>query len=413
MTAENTQKQNPEIRNVNNQVSQEEMYLDPDLKFIEEVSHLGGEAFKKCYQCATCSATCPISPDDNPFPRKEMVWAMWGMKDQLLKDPDVWLCHQCNDCSAMCPREGNPGDILASIRAMAYRHFAFPRFMGNFLFDKKFLPLIFAVPTVILLIVLGVSGHLNIPDGEIVYSKFFPHHYLDPLFIIFALLAVAGAVVGGIRFWNALKEGPRKPLKNGGPGIASGLTETIRQIVTHNQFKECDKANPRYYSHLLTFYGFVALFITTTAVFFGIYFFGLELPLSLIHPVKILGNLGAIAFLIGTAMMLYYRYTDTEKSGLSSYNDWLFIWIMFGLALSGILTQVFRLIDIAAIAYPIYFIHLVLILCLIAYFPYSKFGHILYRTLAILYYKSYCEVTGAEKKEETEEEMPVAAKEAA
>ncbi|RJP27030.1 MAG: hypothetical protein C4527_13985 [Candidatus Omnitrophota bacterium] len=379
------------------------MTLDPDLEFIEEVSRLGGETFKKCYQCATCSATCPISPDDNPFPRKEMVWAMWGLKDLLLKDPDVWLCHQCNDCSAICPREGNPGDILASIRAYAYKHYAFPGFMGRLLFEKKFLPLVFGIPFVILLFVLEITGNLKIPEGEIVYSKFFPHYLLDPLFIFFALFATVGAVMGGWKFWNALKAGPRQPLAEGGMGVVPGLIAAVKEIGVHSQFNECEKANPRYYSHLLTFYGFLALFITTTAVFFGIYIFGLNLPMSLVHPIKILGNAGAIAFLLGTGLMLYHRFTDEEKSGKSKYNDWLFIAIMFGLAVSGILTEVFRLANIPGVAYPVYFVHLVLILCMIGYFPYSKFAHLLYRTIAIFYYKSCCVSVAVEEKKDAEE----------
>jgi quinone-modifying oxidoreductase subunit QmoC len=53
-------------------------FVDPDLTFIEELASFGAKTFKKCYQCATCSASCSISPDENPFPRKEMLWAKCG-----------------------------------------------------------------------------------------------------------------------------------------------------------------------------------------------------------------------------------------------------------------------------------------------------------------------------------------------
>ena len=63
----------------------------------------------------------PMSPADNPYPRKEMVWAQWGLKDKLVNDIDIWLCHNCGTCSELCPRGAKPGDLLAALRNMTYR----------------------------------------------------------------------------------------------------------------------------------------------------------------------------------------------------------------------------------------------------------------------------------------------------
>ena len=69
--------------------------IEPDLDFIKKIGALGGEDLKKCYQCATCSVACAISPDTKPFPRKEMIAASWGLKDKLVGNSDIWLCHNC------------------------------------------------------------------------------------------------------------------------------------------------------------------------------------------------------------------------------------------------------------------------------------------------------------------------------
>ena len=97
---------------------------------------------KQCMQCSTCSVTCQISPDSNPFPRKEMLWAGWGLRDRLVKNPDIWLCHQCSDCTAKCPRDAKPGEVLGAVRRTAYKHFSWPGFMGAFFSDTKFLPVV-------------------------------------------------------------------------------------------------------------------------------------------------------------------------------------------------------------------------------------------------------------------------------
>ena len=102
------------------------MQINPDLQFIKYLKGAGGDTLKKCYQCATCSVVCPLSSDNKPFPRKEMIWAQWGLKDKLVADPDVFLCHQCGDCTAYCPRGAKPGDVLGAIRAYAYTHYGFP-----------------------------------------------------------------------------------------------------------------------------------------------------------------------------------------------------------------------------------------------------------------------------------------------
>lgn len=374
----------------------EPLKVEPDLAFIEEMSELGGESFKQCFQCATCSGTCPISPDKDPFPRKEMVWAVWGLKEKLIKDPDIWLCHQCNDCSIMCPRGGNPGDVLAAARHEAYQYYAVPGFLGKALASPKALPLLLLVPVLILGVALAlVTGFQISPPAEgepFKFADFFPTTtLLDPIFVLTAVVAIALFLTGLVRFWRDISE-ETKPIR----GFVSSAMLAIGEILSHSRFNECDQAKPRYLGHMLTFYGFIALFITTTLVFIGYYlhhfqvgpgFAQISLPMPLYHPVKILGNVGAVLFFVGLVMLMYTRATDEEKAGRSNYQDWLFLVVLITIGVTGILTQLFRLGGVIGLACVIYFVHLVFVWFLIAYLPYSKFAHLAYRFLAITHAK--------------------------
>jgi len=137
---------------------------EPDLKFIREVKKLGGETLKKCYQCATCSVVCNLSPEDNPFPRKEMILTQWGQTERLVKDADIWLCYQCNDCSVHCPRGAKPGDVLSAVRSYIYKQLAFPSFMGKALASPAALPLLLLAP--VLLLLVCIYGFAPSTNGE-------------------------------------------------------------------------------------------------------------------------------------------------------------------------------------------------------------------------------------------------------
>jgi quinone-modifying oxidoreductase subunit QmoC len=108
--------------------------------------------------------------------------------------------------------------------------------------------------------------------------------------------------------------------------------------------------------------------------------------MPLLNPVKMFANLSALALFVGLTLVIYNRLTNKEASR-GTYYDWALILAIYAIAISGILTQVARLADIATLAYPLYFIHLVFVFYLIAYLPYSKLAHLLYRTTAMVYEK--------------------------
>jgi quinone-modifying oxidoreductase subunit QmoC len=62
--------------------------------------------------------------------------------------------------------------------------------------------------------------------------------------------------------------------------------------------------------------------------------------------------------------------------------------MIFIVALTGMLTFVFRILNYPYLAYPTYFVHLVVVFFLLWYAPYSKFAHMFYRALALIWAKN-------------------------
>ncbi len=359
--------------------------IKPDSNFTREVIGLGGESLKKCFQCSTCSVVCTLSPEENPFPRKEMLWAQWGLKDRLLGDPDIWLCYQCNDCTVHCPRDAGPGNVLAALRNYSFGHYVNPAFLGKAFRNIKYLPLLLLFPVALFLIMLGAMGYLTIPEGEIVFAKFVPHIIVDPVFLVLTGLVFIVVAVSLSRFWKGLRAGTDSADLSIIDALKRSALSKLIELLLHKKFYECGSARIRMLSHMSIFYGCLAFLLVTAAVFIGTYAFGIETPLSSYNPLKIIANLGAIAVIFGCLLAIFRRLRGGKDVGNSSYLDWNLIILILTVTVLGVLTEVFRLAELATAAYVLYFIHLVSVFFGIAYFPYSKLAHLMYRSLAIMY----------------------------
>jgi quinone-modifying oxidoreductase, subunit QmoC len=367
-----------------------EFVAEPDLRFARDLIDAGAGDLKKCYQCATCSVACRIAPDNNPYPRKEMIWAQWGLKDRLLNDPDVWLCHHCNDCSTQCPRGANPGDVMKAVRKMLIQRYSRPSFLGKLVGTSSLMVVALAVPIIVVLALVYLNQGFSFPR-PINYGEFIDYVYIQVVFTAALLFAVISLVLSLKTYWGRLQSssvievGPsRKP-------FIPSLIESLSEILPHTTFKECEANNLRYAAHLLTFWGMIGLFVTTAIVAFNIDILHIAPPSRGgpgTVPIKILGNVSAVAFVLGLGIMLVRRLTAPDQTGGSSYFDWFFLFTIFGTGATGLLTELARYAGSVGGTYILYTVHLMFVLSLFLYLPFSKFAHLGYRTIAIAWAKS-------------------------
>jgi len=355
------------------------LQIKPNLEFKKELKKLSNSSLNECIQCGTCSVVCSLASDEKPFPRKEMIWAGWGIKEKLIGNPDIFLCHQCGDCSTHCPRDVKPADVFSAVRQITYKHYAKPKFFGKLLSKPALLPIAILIPVFVIACILLLAGTLSVPEGEVNYSKFFPHAWLNSSFTIITFLFYGLAFLGFKKFWNDIKR--FNPEYNSKINFINTFWKAKNEILFHTKFSSCSTQKSRKISHLLVFYGFALLIIVTL---FAIYAaLTHSYPLGFYNPFKIIGNIAGLMLLVGLSIMIFNRLTNKEF-GNSNYTDWLFLISLLLLTISGGIVELARFQN-WNLAYHIYFAHLVYVWFVIMYLPYSKFGHLIYRTIALTY----------------------------
>jgi len=92
-----------------------------DFDFINElISRTGGIGVLKCMSCGICSASCIIRKFDEDFnPRKIIIKAILGGKEEILKDEKIWFCATCGLCSERCAKNAKPEEVIIAITNIA------------------------------------------------------------------------------------------------------------------------------------------------------------------------------------------------------------------------------------------------------------------------------------------------------
>lgn len=338
-----------------------------------------------------------------------MILAQWGLKDKLVGDPNVMLCHQCGDCTTYCPRGAKPGDVLGAIRAYAYKYFGWPKGLASLASSGKNLPLLIGIPAVIIFVVWIISGGMHLPAAEDFarygYGHFFGHwdfhllaknvFFIDLIILPTVALALYAAYKGVSAMWKLMAENSGvgealyKPSVN--QFIKEFLWPSVVEIVKHDRFKKCTANADRLKGHLPLLLSFIGLFIVTAYSAFtqdvlGIVWPELHGPMSMWNPVKILANVSAIALIVGIGILWGNRSRkEAEGQASRTFYDWFLIWMIMGVGITGLAAELFRLINVVAVGYVLYYLHLVSVMMLFLYMPYTKFAHLVYRTFAMAF----------------------------
>lgn len=100
--------------------------MDPTFKY--EVSAIpGAENVMVCFQCGTCTASCPIARFTASYrPNKLIHMIQLGLRDRVLAKEDIWLCTTCFTCIDRCPQDVGFANIIRAIRNLSVQERGMP-----------------------------------------------------------------------------------------------------------------------------------------------------------------------------------------------------------------------------------------------------------------------------------------------
>lgn len=363
----------------------ESVVVQPDSALIRDVIAFGGD-FKICQHCATCTATCELSTDGHPIPRRQMLLAQWGLKEELMADPGPWLCFYCGECSKVCTRKANPGETMMALRR--YLTAAYDWTGLSMLMYRSALWEVGILALVAMLVVAMFTVPANFGFGllsqhpeaysTVMLDRFAPKEIVHLGDTIMAALLSFFLLTNAARMFVALTRRAGLPVSL----YLKRLPYLAVQGVTQKRWRDCKDAQAlaNWRRHLLLVTGYATMF--TLVVPFLPWF---QIEDHSFHWTSILGYYATAVLLIATVSMIGDRIRkSTEMHRFSHLSDWLFPILLFLTALSGILANVFRLMDLAMATYMTYMIHLAIAVpMLVVEVPFGKWAHLLYRPLAL------------------------------
>jgi heterodisulfide reductase subunit C len=91
-----------------------------EMAFLHEVEQRAGQALAACYQCAKCTAGCPVISEMDYPPHQIIRAIQLGMQERVLSSRTIWLCAACETCSTRCPQDVDLPAIMDALRQVAY-----------------------------------------------------------------------------------------------------------------------------------------------------------------------------------------------------------------------------------------------------------------------------------------------------
>jgi len=352
---------------------------------IKDLKKFGVGDWNACFHCGNCTAMCPLTEEGFLFPRKGIRAMQMGLKDKLGGYVEPWLCYYCGECSETCPRDANPGELMMSLRRFLTSIYDWTGISGK-LYKSKAMHI--AVMVVLFFAIMAsffIFADFSIPaeNGVVKINEFAPAgfiHLADTIFLGF---------IGFFLLTNIFNMYYKVIIKDKSVKIPIWLY--IKEIgaafvnfLTQLKFSKCDRKKTYWFSHWLIMSSYIIMFVFII-VFLEWFQTDTVHPIS--HPQRWLGYYVTFGLIFATVYYFIGRIKKKEEIfKFSHHSDWIFIFLLFMIALTGIFIHIFRLSGMAQATYFMYALHLAFeVPMVVTFVAFSKWSHIAYRPFAIYF----------------------------
>lgn len=368
------------------------MSIRIDTSLLDEIKKYGDVNIEACFNCGNCTAVCPLSSDNNPFPRNNIRRLQIGSRDQILQSTDPWLCYYCGECSQTCPRGAEPAESQMALRRWLTGQYDWTGLAKRF-YTSKLWELGSILLVAAFVVLLAAILHGPIITDQVELNTFAP----------VGLVHLADWIMAGLLSFFLLSNVFRmhqlivRPKEKGWPSLSIYLGEVWKLIYnafTQKRYSECEHKKP-WINHLLLVSGYVLMF---GIIVFFLPWFQTDNLYPIYHPQRWLGYYATIVLIYGTGAALWGRIKkDAEYHRFSHFSDWIFPILLLLTTITGILVHIFRYAGLPLATYYTYVVHLsILAPMLILEVPFGKWSHLAYRPFAI-YFQSIKERVAHQK----------------
>jgi quinone-modifying oxidoreductase, subunit QmoC len=358
--------------------------IDPTL--MDELKTYGAVGIEKCFNCGNCTAICPLTNDDHPFPRNMIRLAQLGLKEPLSASVDPWLCYYCGDCSITCPRSAEPAETMMATRRWLTAQYDRSGHGKRLYTSEKAVWI--TIGRIALITFAFFVLYLSLGWGNIITDRVALNSFA-PVMLIWAFVLLHFLYLGIRLFLNTINmiKLVMNPAQKEGPIPLSSYLGELKTLVIHfltqKRWRDCGPdANQRWFKHLLLVTGYVTMLVLVVGL---LWWFQTDNIYPFYHPQRWLGYYATIVLIYTSADALIGRWRKQEQPHrFSQPTDWLFpAFILIG-SITGILVHIFRYVGWPWPTYVIYVIHVMAMIAMLdTEVGIGKWSHLIYRPLAM------------------------------